>query len=255
MYLQNELKNIATRLFNERICLQPLDERSLNLIYRYMGTINPGSDLMRRLSDIELNCNEITEEADDEIDSVKDFLISCENVFKVLIDNWNTKGLVNNYSLAVTKKDLSTIYHTYSIVAENLAGKIQILSSSSSVLAESAALIKACSASFLEINNETRLAYYAAALNKDKDGMLSCKAISLQARDSASESKRNAARFLSAAKSCEDALFAVNRVLSESAAFFESVDDVKQISTSALVNIFIRGIESLKSITSSIKII
>jgi hypothetical protein len=123
------------------------------------------------------------------------------------------------------------------------------------LLAESAALIKACSTSFLEVNNETRLAYYAAALNKDTEGMLSCKAISLQARDSASESKRNAAKFLSAAKSCEDALLVVNGVLSESAAFFESVDDVKQISTSALVNIFIRGIESLKSITSSIKII
>ena len=82
MYLQNELKNIATRLFNERICLQPLDERSLNLIYRYMGTINPGSDLMRRLSDIELNCNEITEEAADEIDSVKDFLINITYVNK-----------------------------------------------------------------------------------------------------------------------------------------------------------------------------
>ena len=139
------------------------------------------------------------------------------------------------------------------MVAENLANQIQILSSSSSLLAESAALIKACSASFLEVNNEIRLAYYAAALNKDAEALLSCKAISLQARDSASESKRNAARFLSAAKSCENALSIINCVISESAAFFQNTADRNQISPAALVNIFIRGIESLKIITSSIK--
>jgi hypothetical protein len=218
-----------------------------------MGAADTGSELMRRLSDIELNCNEITEEAADEIDSIKDFLISCENVFKVLIDNWNVKGLVNNYSIAVTKKDLSTIYHSYSIIAESLTNKIQILASASSLLAESAVLIKACSASLLEVNNETRLAYYAAALNKDADSMLSCKAILLQARDSASECKRNAARFLSTAKSCDIALSVINSVLSESATFFGNVSDVKQINTSVLVNIFIRGIQTINSIVSSIK--
>ncbi len=255
MYLQNELKHIAKRLFDERICLQPLDERSLNLIYRYMGTDDTGSDLMRRVSDIELNCDEITEVATNAVNSVKDFLISCENLFKTLIDNWNEKGLINNYSLSVSKKDLSDIYHSYSIVAESLTSKIQMLASTSSILAETAIQIKACSASFLEVFNETRLAYYAAALNKDKDNLLSCRAISLQAHDSASECKRNASKFLSVAKSCDIALSVINSVLSESAVFFGSVPEVKQINTSALVNIFIRGIESLKNITSSIKIV
>ena len=253
MYLQNELQSIAKRLFEERICLQPLDERSLKLIHRYMGSAEAGADLVRRLSDIELNCEEISEEADDAVDSVNDFIICCENIFKALIDGWSKQGLVNGYSLSVSPTALKTIRHSYSVVTEALRSKIHILAETSAILAELAVQLKACSASFLEVNNETRLAYYAAALNKDTESLLSCKALALQSRDSASECKRNSAQFLSASKASGDALSVINGVLSEATAFFGGVSEARQINTTELVNIFIRGIEQLKNITSSLK--
>ena len=130
-----------------------------------------------------------------------------------------------------------------------------MLGSNSSLLAEAAIQIKACSASCIEIYNETRLAYYAAALNEDTESMLSCRAISLQSHDSASECNRSSAGILSVSKSCDNALSVINGVLSEAASFFVGVSDIKQFNTSIIVKIFIRGIESLKNISSSIKIV
>lgn len=253
MYLQNELKSIAKRLFEEGICRQPLDDRSLDIIYRYMGNDDTGADLMRRLSDIEVSREEMTDEADDAVSSVKEFLTGCESILKLLIDDWSKRGLINNYSLSVSKAYLSAIYHSYSMVSNELASKLSILGSTSALLAETAVLLKACSASYLEIHNETRLSYYAASLNRNKDGVLSCKAIAMQARDSASECDRDAARYLSVAKSSDKALSVINTTLSESYAFFENAAGSKNINASSLVNVIIRGIESLKNIISSIK--
>lgn len=253
MYIQNELKDIAKRLFEEKICLQPLAERDLTAIFSYMGMSDTGSDLMRRLSDIELNYEEIVREAEEASAEIKDTVIGCRDLLTSLIDGWNQRGLTNNYSFVVNKSVLSDMYQSFSKTAEALSARTAVLSKTTDLTAETAMQTKACSASFLEIHKETRLAYYAAALNKDKENMLSCRAIAYQAHDSSSESDKIAARFLSASRSGTAAIFAVNTLLSDLTVFFNNASFGKQINTAIAVNKVIACIGSLKNIASTIK--
>lgn len=254
MYIQNELKTIAKRLFEEKICSRPLDNNSLKMIHRYMGMSETGCDLMRRLSDIEINYEELCNVSEQYTVRIKQALICCEDLFKILIDDWNRNGLINNHLFSLPESDISIMYKIYSAMADRLSNQTELLATYSDQLAESAIQTKACSASFLEIYSETSLAYYAAALNRDSDNMLSCRSISLQARDSYNESNNIATRYLSVSKAAATAILAINSELSETVSILTSAHTIKQINVSAAVNKIIQTIEKLKNIESSLKI-
>ncbi len=254
MYIENELKNIAKRLFDERICLQPLSDRDLNVVYRYSGMLEPCSELIRRLSDIEINYEEITADANQAVVSVNESILRCEELFKSLIDNWYGKELTSGHSFSIDKSEVSMMYQRYSEMADALTAELGNLADACELLSETALQTKACSASFLEIYNETRLTFYAASLNKDTENILTCRAISMQAHDSSKESNAKAAKYISVSKSGAMALSVINRVISESTSSFAACALGRSISASNVVNVFIRGIEALKNIAASIKL-
>ncbi len=254
MYKENELKSIAQRLYDERICLQPLSDRDLNEIYRYFGMLEPCSELIRRLSDIEINYEEIRADADQAAARVNESILRCGDLFKSLIDNWYGKELSSGYSFSVKKSDASTMYRLYSEMTDELRSELRNLADSCELLSETALQAKACSASFLEIYNETRLTFYAASLNKDTENILTCRAISMQAHDSSRESHARSTRYVSVSQAGTVALSVINRVISESTSCFTAAELGRQISASNVINVFIRGIEALKNIASSIKL-
>lgn len=253
VYLQNELRNISQRLYNEKICLQPLDERSLSIILRYMGSSEPCSELMRRLSDIEINSEQILIHSERSTTEIKNSVDTCAIIFKDLIDRWNSNKLTESYSFSISKADIDEMYLEYCKSTEAISAEIGIINQSIERLGENAALIKGCGASFLEVDRETRFAYYAAALNGDAEGMVSCKAVSMQARDSANESNKRAADYLSALRAGDRAVSVIKNTLSDSTSLFDSLLTQAAGGTTAIVNTLIRGINSLKNIYSSIK--
>ena len=254
MYIENELKNIAQRLFDEKICLHPLSDRDIAEVYRYYGMLEPCGELMRRLSDIEINLEEISNDAEHAAGTVKESILRCADSFKSLIDDWNESNSKIGYSFSVGKSDISRMYQLFSQMTETLTAELGILGEACELLSETALQTKACSASFLEIYTETRLAFYAASLNRDKENILSCRAVSMQAHDSSKESNAKALRYISISQSGNSALSVINSVISETAVNFSAYELCRTISLSAVVNIIIRGIEALKHIASSIKL-
>ena len=254
MYLQNELIILQKRLYLEKICSHPLDESQLYAIYRYMGMIDPGSELMARLSDIEINYEQIIHEASDLILSLKDTITSCESVIKTLIDSSDIKKVTDNLSFSVSISDISAIHRSYCQTVEKIIYDTKIISNINEILAEIYAQAKACSASFLEIFHETKLAAYAAALNKDKDGIMSCKAMALQSLDSSKESSRTAVLCLKNTNLATNAINAVNVLLSESDTYFNISPNYQQFNAYAFTNNLIKILDSLKSINTLINI-
>ena len=151
MELKIELEKIAKRLFDEGICSQPLSESALKDIFRYMGMSQTGSELMRRLSDVENNYDEISREAEDAVKRVKETITDCDKIFGALINEWDRKGLTDAYSFSKDSSTLSRMYQSYSAMTENLSDKIITIENACDLLAETAAQTKACTASFLEI--------------------------------------------------------------------------------------------------------
>ena len=254
MYIENELKIISNRLFEEKICLQPLSDGDLNKIYRFMGMSEPCGELMRRLSDIEINYDEISTDSEEAVACIKDTIEECDSLLKSYIDSLNEKSLVGNFTFSINKADVSKMYQNYSNIAEALTTEIGKLSEAAETLSETTLQTKACSVSFLEIYNETRFAFYAASLNKDKDNMLSCRAISMQAHDSSKESNSKAIRYQSVSNCAAFALSVINNVTSEASAIFSGYELGQKASATAIANIFIRGTETLKNILSSYKL-
>lgn len=255
MYIENELKNIAQRLFDEKICLQPLSDRDLEEVYRYHGMLEPCGELMRRLSDIEINYEEISSDADQAAAQVKEAILRCADLFKAMIDDWNGENSNIGYSFSVEKSDITKMYSRYSQTTGVLTAELANLTDACEILGETALQTKACSASFLEIYNETRLAFYAASLNRDAESILSCRAISMLAHDSSKECNARSSRYISASQAGSVALSVINSVISEITAYFSAYEIGRKFSPSAIVNNTIRGIEALNNIASSIKLL
>lgn len=253
LYLQNELRIISERLYNEKICLQPLDERSLSIIHRYMGSQEPCSELIRRLSDIEISAEQIRDNSEQATAVIKSSVEKCAELFKALIDRWNSSKLTESYSFSICKADIKTMYLDYCKSTETITAVIGNITQAIENLGENAALIKGCGASSLEIERETRFAYYAAALNGDAASIVSCRGVSMQARDCANESNKSAADYISALRAGDRAVSVIQNTLSDSTALFDALLTQAAGSTTAIVNTVIRGINSLNNVYSTIK--
>ena len=64
MYTSETLQALSERLFRENICTVPLNEKALQTVAEFMRLRNANSELMRRLSNVELNYVQIHAEAE-----------------------------------------------------------------------------------------------------------------------------------------------------------------------------------------------
>lgn len=210
------LQTIAERLFRENICSVPLNEKELQKVAEFMRLRNANSELMRRLSTIELNYLQISEDAVDANNEASSAKSAILNSFKTLIDDWGQKGYNRDFIFAFKEADAQTMKSELSGALESININFSILSKALMTLGETSAQMRACSASFLEIYHESKLAIYAGMLNRDKEEILDCRAISLQAHASANESSRSSSLYLGKAQSCTKIISLINELISES---------------------------------------
>lgn len=211
----DSLKIISERLLNENICSVPLDEKALSLIEQYMNARETGSDLMRRLSNIEINYIQIFSEAEQACENASIAKQEITSIFKKLIDDWKTSGALRDFAFSFTEDEINEMRNSFATAFEGIRFNSKTISHSLIVLGETSAQIRACSASFMEVYQETKLAIYAAMLNHEVDNILDCRAISLQAHASGNESGRASANFLGAARQCTKLIALINSTVSE----------------------------------------
>lgn len=215
MNSHDSLKLISERLLNENICAVPLDERALLLIEQYMNARETGSDLMRRLSNIEINYIQIFSEAEQSCENATIAKQEITRIFKKLIDDWKSSGALRDFAFSFSEDEINVIRSSFTTAVESIRACSKIISDSLIILGETSAQIRACSASFMEVYQESKLAIYAAMLNREVDNILDCRAISLQAHASGNESSRTSANFLGAARQCTKLIALINSTVSE----------------------------------------
>lgn len=204
---------ILQRLIKENICAAPLDEASIDIIYEYMQFIRSGSDLCRRLSDIELNFEQISSEAQKAITDISKTKELISAKLRSLSDGWRSAGLFNDYAFQITEGELDRIASDYTAMIEYIRAYQGLASVCAETIAETAAQIRACAASYTEVYKETTLAVYAARLNKNVQDILDCRSTLLQAHASAKESEILSARLIAAVDRSSRMIDALNKLL------------------------------------------
>ena len=104
MNASENLQTVAERLFRENICPVPLNETELQKVAEFMRLRNANSELMRRLSTVELNYEQIREDAEEAINEAYSAKAAILNSFKSLIDVWAKKDITENSCLPSKKK-------------------------------------------------------------------------------------------------------------------------------------------------------
>ena len=217
MYTSETLQALSERLFRENICTIPLNEKALQTVAEFMRLRNANSELMRRLSNVELNYVQIREEAEE---SCRDASLAKDAItasFRSLVDIWGRKGYLREFMFSFKQETTDDIRSDLSFAIEAISTNLNVISKSLMTLGETSAQMRACSASFMEIYNESKLAIYASMLNRDKEDVLDCRAISLQSHASSNESNRTSAHYLGIAKNCTRIIAIINLFISESA--------------------------------------
>ena len=110
MNTSEALRTISERLMRENICSIPLSERSLQIVYDFMRLRNANSELMRRLSTVELNYVQIHAEADDARKEALGAKQAVINSLKDLLDIWHRKGYLREFSFGTSSPDWILIY-------------------------------------------------------------------------------------------------------------------------------------------------
>ena len=209
----DSLKNVASRLFKEQICIRPLDERSLEIVLSYMNYYSSHNDLCRRMSDIELNYVQISSDAENACENVIESNQAIISVFKNLIDQCRLSGYFSNYFFLASDSDIDNIRSSYTTALEFVRNHLKLLSNSLLTISETAAQIRACSASFGEIYKEVQLAIYAAMLNRDVEMILDCRATSLQSHASIKECEKLSSNLMGNARNCTKIINCVNNTI------------------------------------------
>ncbi len=208
-------KQISDRLFNEGICTLPQDDRSLDLIIEYMMARQTGSDLMRRLSTVELNYAQISGETQDMCHRADLAKNSIASILRQLTDEWRMRGILRDFVFSFSDNECEYIRSGFISVLESIRFQLRMISDALILLGETAAQIRACSACFTEIYRETKLAVYAAMLNKSLENILDCRAIALLAHASASECDRASGIYLGNARTCARIITEINQMMNE----------------------------------------
>ncbi len=208
-------KQISERLFRENICTVPLGERELSLVAEYISARQVGSDLMRRLSTIELNYAQISGETEQACHNALLAKNAIAFTLRKLTDDWRQRGILRDFVFSFTDEECEYIRAGFVTATESIRFQLRIISDTYALLGETAAQIRACSACFTEVYRETRLAIYAAMLNKSKEDILDCRAISLEAHASARECERASGIYLGHARTCTRIITDVNNMMTE----------------------------------------
>lgn len=209
------LRNIANRLIRENICAIPLDEKSLNIIFEYMNYYSSNSDLCRRLADVENNYVQIFYDADNACSSAIESQKVLINICRNLTDEWYRKGYLQSYSFRSTENDDRDINLAYINAISTINNQLKVLSDSLLVLSETAAQIRACSSSFIEIYKESKLAIYAYTLTRNVESVLESRSTSLQAHASAKECERLSSKLMGNARACTKIINCINNMIFE----------------------------------------
>lgn len=218
-------KVISYRLAKENLCSTPLDAYSLDTIEQYMLYRKSESDLCRRLSDIELNYVQICSEAEFASESAsknKDCIVS---ILRNLTDEWRSLGLLRDFRFSLNEEDAMAIRHGYVTSLEAVKSYISKITEDLLIISETAAQVRACSASFTEVYKESKLAIYALTLNRDVESVLDCRSTMLQAHASASECQRTSSILLGNARICTKAVALLNNMMLEVARSMDFVDN------------------------------
>ena len=213
MISEETIQIISHRLISENICHIPLDEASLGIIDDYMRYIRSDSDLCRRLADIELNYVQISSEAQSAYQSSSETKEMLQKHLRVLTDSWNSKGVLRDFVFSYNEEEIGFIKYSYASALECMRNSQSIITEHLMTISETAAQIRACSASFTEVYKESKLAVYAAMLNRNVQDVLDCRAISLQAHASASECERYSSRLLGFARNCTRIISIINKLI------------------------------------------
>lgn len=211
----DNLQIISDRLYRENIASAPLDSRSLELIEYYMTLTETGSDLTRRLSNIEINFAQINAEAEEAQASVLSAKNAVSYYLRKLTDTWEERGILREFAFSYSDEDCEFIRSSFTAYFEAIRTQMRIISDGLITLGETAAQIRACSASSMEIYQETRLAIYAAMLNHDIDNVLDCRGTSLLAHASAVECERISSQYLGSTRKCTRIISIINNTISE----------------------------------------
>ncbi len=248
MISQETLRTISKRLIGESICPIPLDDYSLNVINEYMRYIRSGSDLCRRLSDIELNYVQISSEAQAAAECVSDAKAMLAKRLRDLTDNWRSKGVLRDFLFSYNEEEIIYVKGSYSNALEYIRSSQNILTDHLMTISETAAQIRACAASFTEVYKESKLAVYAAMLNKNVQDVLDCRATSLQAHASASECERHSSRLLGIARNCTRIISLINKLTISTSEALGLEYDQRIIHPNSAYNAISDAITALESI-------
>lgn len=249
----DNLQRISERLYRENIATAPLDRRSLELVEHYMSLNETGSDLTRRLSNIEINFAQINAAAEEAQSSALSAKNAVSYSLRKLTDTWNERGILREFSFSYSDEDCDFIRSTFASYLEAVRQQTRIISESLITLGETAAQIRACSASSMEVYQETRLAIYAAMLNHDRDNVLDCRGTSLLAHASAVECERISSHYLGSARKCTRMISIINNTVSEVTATLRLEDKysfkINIISPMRAANQIFEAISALDAIT------
>ncbi len=213
MSTNESLRNIASRLYKENICLTPLDERSLETISDYMNHYSSYNDLCRRFADVELNYVQISSDADEACLSVIEAQNAVIEVCRKVTDQWQQKGYLQNYFFYSAEIHSSDIHSIYLKALDFIRNQLKIFSDALLIISETAAQIRACSASFGEIYKESKLAIYASMLNRDIEAILDCRSTSLQAHASTKECEKLSSKLMGNARNCTKIINCINNMI------------------------------------------
>ena len=215
MALNDSLQAIASRLIREKICAVPLSESDLRTVEKYMNYYATAGDLCRRLSDIELNYVQISSEAEAASSEVCAVKSATADALRRLTNSWITEGNLRGLTFSVNAEEANEIRGSFFSVIEFIREQLKSLSNSLLILSETAAQVRACSASFNEVYKEARLAIYAFSLNRDVDDILDTRATLLQAHASTRECERSSTLIMGNARRCTAIISCINNTLIE----------------------------------------
>ena len=178
-----------------------------------MNFYSPYSDLCRRLSEVELNYVQISSDAENASNAIIESNNAIVAICKNLVDKWHQDGYSLDYFFHSSEIVMNDIRVSYINTLEFIRNQLKLLNNSFLIISETAAQIRACSASFAEIYKESKLAIYAAMLNRDVEAVLDCRATSRQAHASTKECEKLSSKLMGNARNCTKIINCINNMI------------------------------------------
>ena len=149
MYTSETLQALSERLFRENICTVPLNEKALQTVAEFIRLRNANSELMRRLSNVELNYVQIRAEAEESCHDASLAKDAISDSFRALVDIWGQKGYLREFMFSFKQEAADDMRSDLSFAIEAINANLNVISKSLMTLGETSAQMRACSSSFM----------------------------------------------------------------------------------------------------------